>query len=257
MNRRFPLVLAYHRVNPQGKDSLSVRVRDFEVQTSYLRKRGWESLTLADYYLRYLRHGIVPPERSFVITFDDGFRDNYLFAYPLLEKYGYNATLFLTVKYIGTNDAFPWQSGPLEAEDLALSWEQVHHLRGAGFEIGSHTLTHPLLTKLSLAAAEKEIVDSKAIIEQRLDEEIYSFCYPSGDFNDAICTLVRRAGYKLAVVTPCGPGIDATDLTLHRVGIYRGDSLAVFRLKISPVFELLRRVGLHKYLAILKTLRAR
>ncbi|MDF9407829.1 polysaccharide deacetylase family protein [Pelotomaculum isophthalicicum JI] len=239
------LIIAYHRVNSSGKDPMAVSVENFQAQMKYFHERGYSSLTLADYSNMINQNDL--PKKSLVITFDDGYRDNYLFAFPTLKLYGFRATIFLTVDFIGTSDTFPMDKNKwdkINDEDLPLSWEQVLEMKKYGVEFGSHTCSHWHLDELPEKELIKELVDSKRCLEENLQSTVTSFCYPSGRFNQRVKEAVCQAGYLAAVVTPRLRQVDEDIYSLKRIGIYSNDTDWRFRLKTSPYFAAFRDSGL-------------
>lgn len=215
------IVLAYHCVN-KSKNPLCVKPDIFEKQLSLLKRMGFHSLCLSN-YIDILKTGKKYAEdRYVVITFDDGWEDNYTCGFPILKKYGYRATIFLTVSKIGKDKDY-------------LTWDQVKEMMDFGFEFGSHTLTHPHLTKIPLEKARLEIIESKNILEKRLKQKIETFCYPYGDYDKTIVELVKDAGYRGAVVTPKYGKCNHSMYTICRVGLYNSDTYLSFRIKISWV----------------------
>lgn len=231
------LILAYHRVNPAGKDGLSVTPDMLRSQLTYLLSQGWENVGLEE----VISPGIVPKHsKKFAIAFDDGYQDNYFHAYPTLSGLGMRAIVFVAAAYTNTRNAFPWVRAsspglPLDEEDFPITWPQLSEMVRSGvFTVGSHTLTHPFLSHLDRSKARKEIHDSKQLLEDRLGVAASSFCYPAGDFNKETIELVGESGYTAAVVTP-NRFVPETSMTLHRVGVYIGTSPFLFKLKVSPV----------------------
>ncbi len=219
-------ILAYHSIGSNSRDILSVKPESFEKQILFFLKRNWRCLTLKDLYNQYILPQKELSGKTFIITLDDGYKDNYLYAFPILKKYHLRATIFLVVDFIGKADF--------------LNWEEIFKMQNYGIEFGSHALFHRELTKVSLPEAEKEIFDSKRILEEKLKTETISFCYPMGDFNEEVTRLVERAGYKLAVVTPCKSGIKESNFTLKRIGISLKDNNLRFKFKISKFFNLVK-----------------
>lgn len=240
------LILAYHRVNSSGKDPIAVSVENFQDQMKYFYEKGYTSLTLAELLKRLAQDNL--PRKALVITFDDGYRDNYLFAFPILKQYSFCATIFLTANYIGTNGSFSMDCDKgwdyVAEEDLPLTWEQVREMKEHGMEFGSHTCSHPHLDELPVQEMIKEIVESKSLIEQKLGSQITGFCYPSGRFNNLVKEAVRKAGYLAAVVTPRQGQLDEDVYSLKRIGIYSNDKGWRFLFKISPYFQVFRDYGL-------------
>jgi peptidoglycan/xylan/chitin deacetylase (PgdA/CDA1 family) len=131
-----------------------------------------------------------------------------------MKKYTLPATFFLTTSFIGTGKIPGWDQGYYKAENtLMLSWEQVRQMSGDGFSFGSHTLTHPFLTRIPRKQAQKEIYLSKDIIEQRTGIPVTTFSYPSGKFDSDIKEMVKEAGYSAAVSTI--PGYNRAHSDVH------------------------------------------
>ncbi len=233
--RDWPLIVGYHSVSDRRRDSLAVRVEAFEAQIAWLRRRGYRSTTLADYLAGTARR----PERVAIVTFDDGYADNYRHAAPILERHGFTATFFVVSDYVGTDRIFPWDQPKLAgAADRdayrVLDWDQVRALADAGFEIGSHSCTHPpALSALPAEECWDEVSRSRRDLEQRLGCPIVSFCYPRGDLDSGVMRQVEEAGYGCAVVTPTRWGLPLSPYTLRRIGVYQKNSHFVFRLKTT------------------------
>jgi peptidoglycan/xylan/chitin deacetylase (PgdA/CDA1 family) len=142
-----------------------------------LYEKGYKTLSISD-AAEYLRRDTPFPERSFAITFDDGYQSVYGEAFPILQRYGFSATIFLTVG----------QNGPLIAakrlpafsKGTMLSWNEIKEMQGSGIRVGAHTVTHPDLTRLPLERLKVEICDSKTIIEDALGIKVDCFAYPFG-----------------------------------------------------------------------------
>jgi len=144
LHRDWPLILAYHSVSETRRDALAVPLRDFEAQIAWLQRRGYRSSTLADFVDGSAR----PPERRVIVTFDDGYADNHRLAAPVLARHGFTATFFVVSDYLDSDRFFPWDLPKLEAGAdreayRGLDGAQVRELAEAGFEIGSHSCTHP------------------------------------------------------------------------------------------------------------------
>ena len=230
-----PLILAYHSVNTRREDGLAVGIDDFRNQMSWLQRRGYRSMTLRDFTGLKIEKG----GPLLIITFDDGYADNYSLAFPILKEYGFVATVFLVSDYVNTDHIFSWDEakvGPHGDPSLyrLLNWEEIREMAGYGIEFGSHTCTHPELTKLSTKQSWEEVTRSRVDLEARLGREIASFCYPDGDLNPEVVQMVEQAGYRSAVVTPPRAGIPLSRYTLRRVGIYQNNRSLLFRLKTMP-----------------------
>ena len=242
------LVLAYHSINDKRTDNLAVQTTEFEHQINYLVSKGYKSITLSQFG-EIKNSGSSLSAKTVIITFDDGYRDNFTNAYPVLKRYGYTATIFLTVNLIGTQqmllpELFIHKYGGTFEDYQMLMWEEIKEMLDNGIEFGSHTLTHPYLPHISQQQAEKEISLSKEIMEKMLGRTIESFCYPSGHFNNHILSIVSKY-YKYAVVTPnqYNSIFRCTPYTIRRIGIYRENNFRNFRLKISKPYFMIQPIA--------------
>jgi peptidoglycan/xylan/chitin deacetylase (PgdA/CDA1 family) len=243
------------------------------------------------------------PRRAAVITFDDGYKDNYTEAYPVLKKYGIPATVFLTTGHIETDRLFWWniigyvlcntkekeidlgelgvivpppkenmffslrstylkfkriseerkkelielliqKSGvdiPRDlGKNLMMSWDNIREMNENGIDFGAHTVTHPILSNMSLNQAKFEIVESKYIIEKKLGKPVTSFCYPNGfpsDYNSDIVQLLKENGYRSAVTAiPRMVNAHSNPFELGRVP--PGNDAKSFKFSVSGLYSL-------------------
>jgi len=190
-----PIIL-YHHIRPITPDmeplarGLSVTPQIFDQQLEYFEKNGFSTITLAQMY-EALRDGKKISPRTIILSFDDGYTDNYQYAFPLLKKHHFGGTLFVITNAVGTPDY--------------LSWDQIKEMKKSGiFEIGSHTLNHPVLPELSYEKIEQEIRESKKVLESQGVGPVEFFSYPYGKYTKKISTTVKDAGYKGAVTTHYG-----------------------------------------------------
>jgi len=235
------VILAYHSINGQRNDSLSVHPEKFYWQIKYYLNRGYRSITLDDYYSNNY------PEKTklLIITFDDGYADNYTNAFPILKKLNCKAQIFLTVNFISTNDIFWWDEKNINENNKAqyeiLNWSQIEEMQDYGIHFGSHTLTHPKLTQISYKQAQNEIVESRNILNDKLGLNINSFCYPHGDCNNDIIKIVEDSGYKCAVITSEGLPLNDSAFNLKRIGIYNETSKIKFLFKNLIIFRIVNQ----------------
>jgi len=191
-------ILMYHYIRiARGEDKLgeklSVTPTNFEDQIKILKENDYRTMKLADLAdpeKKEISRIMAANEKPIVLTFDDGYRDAYTQAFPVLQKYEFIGTFFIVRGFIGRRNY--------------LMKNQIEEMEKAGMEIGSHTLTHPDLTQLSRKAQEKEIFDSK--------EDTSVFCYPAGRYNKVSLELVKAAGYLAAVTTKYGLARETSDI---------------------------------------------
>ncbi len=244
-SRRRTRILVYHHINNDPLNPFSVSPNDFEAQIRFLAQE-FNIISLSD-LAAYLHSGRELPPDSVVITLDDGFRDNYVNAYPILKKCEAPATIFLTVDRIVEEN-----SGAQDLDDdrtpLYLSWAEVKEMSGDRISFGSHTLTHNSLTSLTLEQARHEIQVSKKLVEERIGEPIHCFSYPFGtrrDFDEDIRNIVAESGYVCACTSLHGTNVQKTDAyLLKRTKIEVDDGMYVFKKAMRgglDVFFLLNR----------------
>ena len=233
-------VLFYHRINPYSFSSLgpvsreiSVKPEEFEWQMSYLAETGHRSMTLGEFHS--VIAGITPVEgKPVLITFDDGYEDNLTWAAPILERHGFTATVFVIADFLGsdTHSVWPYADPPMQGR--FLTEEQLCKLRELGFEIGSHTLRHPLLTGLSPGDLFEEISGSRRKLELLLDAPVIALAYPGGDFNREVEDATAAAGYLLGFTTIPGRNETGTDqYAVRRTEVSASDGRFVFRMKMA------------------------
>ena len=177
------LVLNYHKVDNMNI-SLSVLPEDFDRQMHYLSDHGYHTITPDDLY-DSLEGQKELPENPVLITFDDGYRDNYDNAYPILKKYGFKATIFVITSFLGTQPNY-------------ITWDQAREMDANGISIQSHTVDHKSMTDLTDDQLRYELVESKKKAEQELGHPVEFMAYPTGTYNLHIAQMVKEAGYKAA-----------------------------------------------------------
>jgi peptidoglycan/xylan/chitin deacetylase (PgdA/CDA1 family) len=206
-------ILMYHRINvvtpstPALTRALTVHPAVFARQMRWLDRHGYRTITQRQLFDALLC-GRPLPRRPILITFDDGYRDAYTKASPVLERFGMSATAYVISGRISNGDP------------SFLSWRQVRRLEDRGVEIGSHTVSHRALTGLSDREALAELVRSRRVLERRLGHRAPWLAYPIGAYDGRIERLARRAGYVLAVTTQGGTQQSAQrPLALRRLRI--------------------------------------
>lgn len=235
-------ILNYHSICDEGCSPISVKCDQFYRQMEYIDKKGKKCVSAEEFFIDS------PSDEKIGLTFDDGYRDNYADMLPIVQKFGFSCTIFLTVNHIGTEQSFSWHTRS-DKNRHALSWEEVHALMEKGMQMGSHTLNHPILTQIPEKEAWEEISRSKDLLEQKLGVKIRSFAYPAGHFNQAIKEMVEKAGYEFALATKVPNTIAADRFSIPRISINGLDSLPVFTFKLSNLYRYLLKKGLDKYLS--------
>lgn len=240
------IVLCYHALSPTWEADLSTTPERFERQLELLVRRGYRGVT----FEQAVR---APHERTVAVTFDDAYRSVLELARPILDRLGLPATVFAPTAGVEAGGPLSWPGidhwlgGPHERELLPLSWRELRELADAGWQIGSHTVTHPHLTQLDDATLADELARSKADCEQRLQAPCTSLAYPYGDVDARVVAATARAGYATAAALPRQLG--ATDaLDWPRIGVYFGDDERRFRMKVSPTMRRLRGSALWRLL---------
>ena len=165
-----------------------------------------------------------------MLTFDDGYEDFYSEGFPVLEQYGFSATLFVVVDQIGTTNSWDAKT-PLRQRRL-LSLAHLRELQRHGFTLGSHSLTHPWLPGLPDHELHREVTGSKARLEDLLGAEVTCFAYPYGGMDEPVRAAVARAGYKMAMTVEPGLSFWDDPLAIRRIGLSEADILADFILKL-------------------------
>jgi peptidoglycan/xylan/chitin deacetylase (PgdA/CDA1 family) len=223
----FMPVLMYHKIPDAPiatKHQIFVTKENFAKHLAYFKSHAISPITFRDY--QDFASGRRPlaefPRRPIVLTFDDGYLDNYTNLLPLMQQYSYRGVLYLLGDFAVRHNQWDLATDPTEPRAEIMSAAQKQAFVAAGWEIGAHTQTHAHLPALPPAAAAAEIADSKAALEQSLGTEIISFAYPYGDLNAATKALVAEAGFLFAVATDTG-GMHLED-----------DRMQIFRINMFP-----------------------
>jgi peptidoglycan/xylan/chitin deacetylase (PgdA/CDA1 family) len=222
-------ILCYHRVG-NSTNRMTVSTTAFAEQLDWLDANGYRVLRLQD-VAAFLEGKQALPAKSVVLTFDDGYESYYRYAYPLLKKHAFPATVFLYTDFVGAGDA--------------LTWPQMQEMTASGLvDIQSHSKTHSNL--IERAAGENDAAYAKRmeaeakvprdVIEKRLSNEVLTYAYPFGDVNDVVLEALARNRYRLAgTVTPGGNPAWAQPLMLRRTMIYGSHDLEAFKSKLQTL----------------------
>ena len=241
---RDTLALAYHALSEDWPAALSTTPQRFEEQVRLLERRGYRGVTFAE-----LVAGGSGKRVAF--TFDDAYASVARLAKPLLDRAGFPATVFVPTDFPDHREPMSWPGidhwvgGPHEGELLPLSWDELRRLADEGWEVASHTCSHPRLTTLGDAQLDAELRDSRERCSERIGRECRSIAYPYGDWDRRVATAAAGAGYRAGAILALGRALQRPQpLEWPRVGVYGIDAGWRFRLKVSPTLRQLRRDAL-------------
>ena len=228
-----PPILMYHSVDftvpPESR--LVVSVDSFERQMRFFKEHHYNVIPLETLALMIKEKKKIPA-KTVVLTFDDGNKDNFTHAFPILKKYNFCATMFVIIDELG------------RPQGDKMSWQDLLVMRDSGLiDIGSHTLgPEPLIDITSEEEVKRQIFESKKILEERLGQPVIAFSYPQGRFTPLIKEWVKEAGYQVAVVTNPGKKLPNDDvLALKRLRISStSDNLFVFWIESSGYYNFIR-----------------
>jgi peptidoglycan/xylan/chitin deacetylase (PgdA/CDA1 family)/glycosyltransferase involved in cell wall biosynthesis len=229
-------VLMYHRVLETAMTNSShgiwVSAQQFASHLASLRRRGFQTITFRD-YAGFLQGKGKLPRKPIILTFDDGYEDNYRTAFPLLQKFGFNAVIYVVTDRDRRTNFWDKDEPPAPL----LSASQMMELHRSGIEIGSHTVTHARLSIASPESAHREIRDSKDALEQLLGSSVLSFAYPYGELSPTTKDCVEEAGYKFAVAADSGPLNFYQDfLEIRRTQVFPWTDQIGFWKKTLPIY---------------------
>lgn len=248
------LILCYHAVSGGWPTEFAIDPRRLEAQVRFQLRRGYRPATLSAAVEGR------QPGKTFAVTFDDAYRSVLREGYPVLERLGVPATVFVPSSFATSQEPMAWAEmaewvgTSCEAELECMSWEELRRLSKAGWEIGSHSSSHRDLTSLGDAELEAELRGSREDCERELQRPCSSFAYPFSSYDERVKSLTRASGYGTAVIldshlaaSPRGMlfsnGGDVDTFELLRAGIYRGDGWPRFVAKTSWAVRRMRASG--------------
>ncbi len=226
MARSVP-VLMYHHVLPES-GFLAISVREFEKQMEYLAKHGYYTLSSRE-FLQFKMGEFLPPKKSVFLTFDDGWKDLYFYAYPVLKKLGLRATIFLVTNWVEKASQKKVDFSPLphkeckrlvklQPEKVVLSWQEVEKMQDV-FDFESHTHTH-FEEEIS---AEEEFALSKELIRARLGKFSVHLCWPRGNYDKRLLQLAKNFGYRIFYTIERGANLPDRNLeNIKRIAVKSG-----------------------------------
>lgn len=232
-------VFMYHHVSPHKGDMVSVTPDVFESQMQFLNEKGYKTLS-AEELVRFMQSDIAMPRPSFpfsanigeqkglqenavAITFDDGYLDNYIFAFPILKRYNIKAVIFVVIDWVeeaskgqgvrvkGQEVILPFHHEGKEliakgqSHKVIMNWDMIKEMQESGLvEFYSHTMSHSKCSELSDEKLIRELEGSKKVIEQRLSKPCQYLCWPKGSYNISSVEIAKKAGYTALFTTKRG-----------------------------------------------------
>ncbi len=225
-------ILGYHQITsdtpPERFGDYAISSSQFEWQMDYLYKHGFVCLPL-DELLQNSKKGQSPWRRAFALTVDDGYEDFFTVAYPILEKYGFTATVSLVSNLVSDHT-----ESMVFGNNRYLTWEQIKILQQKGITFGSHSVTHSHLPSLDPDLIRRELITSKTQLEAGLGCEVKWFIYPYADTNNEIEKLVEEAGYQAALNG--NHGCNST-YNIRRQFCRWDESQRTFIFRLSPLYN--------------------
>lgn len=243
-------ILTYHSIDKSGS-VISTSPEIFRRQMKFLSENGYKVVTL-NKLISSLSEDKTLPLKTVVLTFDDGFQNFFSEVFPVLEEFGFKATVFLVTDFCGKNNDWAGNPPNLPSSKM-LSWDEIKELHECGIEFGGHTRTHPDLTKISDSRIESEIAESKAKIEDMLGSKVTTFAYPFGKFNSPVKQIVEK-NYNAACSTNLGKiGAGSDIFSLERVDAYYLSNPRIFNRLSTKIFDnyLLLRHSLRVFKAVI------
>jgi peptidoglycan/xylan/chitin deacetylase (PgdA/CDA1 family) len=235
-------ILMYHSISDDAETGVhpyyrtSTSPQQFASQMKSLYDNGYRTASLTE-VVSQLQKKAAEDQKRVVITFDDGYRDFYREAFPVLNRFGFSATVFLPTSFVGDRRL------QFKSRDC-LTWIEVRELQTSGILFGSHTATHPQLRELSVHAINEEIVSSKNTIEEKLGRVVDSFAYPYAfpqtdvDFKKMLRDSLCRAGYQNGVCTTVGRARRSSEpFFMERLPVNSCDDVALLSAKLAGAYD--------------------
>lgn len=227
-SNKFLPILAYHKIQDNFDFSVTyVTPRRFQAQIELLAESGYETISIADYI-----NAPLAVDKKVILTFDDAYASVFDQALPVLAKHGFTASIFPITKYIGATNK--WDYNSFKRGSMHCTWKQLKALANAGWEIGSHTESHPNLRSLSERDLWQEMKNSKDTLEANLGVKVCIISYPFGKYSKKVHEVAREAGYVGGCTLGYNyPNTQLFPYALFRRGVYLFDSKSRFCLKLT------------------------
>lgn len=235
-------VIMYHRVinksENEGIYGTYIYENIFRKHLQYLKDKNYTVITFKDLDKIGWRNRFEKGKKYIILTFDDGYKDNYDLAFPILKEFDFKATIFLMGK--SAYNEWDVKAGG-EIEFPLMSVEMIKEMQDYGIEFGAHTFNHPKINTLSNEEIEHQIVDVKKPLEEKIGKEIITFAYPYGILNDYAKKMARKAGYTFALATDSGSVCLSDDLyQIRRIAIFPNTNLFSFKRKVAGNYNFIK-----------------
>lgn len=230
--KKYVPILMYHRIADVPGDRNAMPPEKFRSQMAYLAKSGFTAITMQMLYDFYTAGKPLPP-KPILLTFDDGYQDNFSEALPILREYNLRGVVFPIANWIGRENK--WENFN-KASTWTMDFTELTAWLDNGMDIASHTAEHPFLTTCTITALQTELAESKRILENNLAHPIEFLCYPYGDFNEETMAAAQNCGYKGAfAIFENVPLWNISLFALPRIQIPAHQSMWEFKLKTSGI----------------------
>ena len=235
-------VIMYHRVinNPENEGVYGTYIYEdmFKKHLQYLKDKNYTVITFKDLDKIGWRNRFEKGRKYIILTFDDGYKDNYDLAFPILKEFNFKATIFL----MGSSTYNEWDvKAGGERKFSLMSVEMIKEMQDYGIEFGAHTFNHPKINTLSNEEIEHQIVDVKKPLEEKIGKEIITFAYPYGILNDYAKEMAKKAGYTFALATDSGSVCLSDDLyQIRRIAIFPNTNLFSFKRKVAGNYNFIK-----------------
>ena len=227
-------ILTYHSIDDSGS-VLSTPPLLFSQQMRFLKERNYRVISLGTLVEHFCRD-TVPPSRSVVLTFDDGYTSTYENAFPILRSFDFTAAFFVVTQYVGKKSTWSMDDPPFVAP--MMSWKEIGEMAAHGMDIFPHSCTHSHLPLLSRDEMEWEIVESRRSIEDVVKKKADIFCYPYGEFNDTCIQVLSQLKFKAAVTIHFGRKNSLENVyALQRVGSVHFQDMTAFKVCLYGLYD--------------------
>ena len=245
LKRKYDIpVIMYHRVvndeSEGGVHGTYITAKKFDEHMKYLKENNYEPITFKELLKLNYRNRFNNGKKYIILTFDDGYEDNYKIAFPILKKYQFNCIIYL-VSHLNYNKWDVEVPENPEKEFPLMTWDMIKEMQEYGIEFGGHTMTHQKLAHIPFEQAKEEITKSTEFLEGKLGEKLVCFAYPYGDLNEEVKEFVKETGYSFAVATDSGDLSFSEDLfQIRRIGIFPTNNMLSFKRKVHGNYNFIK-----------------